>query len=201
MLFRSPGPITEVACWAHCRRKIFDVWDATKSPVAKEALDRIAAVYVIEEKARFAPTAERVEHRKETAPLIEAFFTWAKATEARLSAKSALAEAFRYTIKRREALTRFVTDGRLEADNNIAENAMRGIALGRKNYLFAGSDTGGDRAASMYTIVQTAKLNDVNPEAYLRDTLTRIAEGHPINRIGELMPWSPFMQEPSCDAP
>jgi len=185
----KPGPITEVACWVHCRRKIFDVWDATKSPVAKEALDRIAAIYVIEDKARFAPVAERVEHRKETAPLIEAFFTWTKATEARLSAKSALAEAFRYTIKRREALTRFVTDGRLEADNNIAENAMRKIALGRRNYLFAGSDSGGERAACIYTLVASAKLNGINPETYLKEILTRIAEGHPINRIDELMPW------------
>jgi transposase len=185
----KPGPITEVACWAHCRRKIFDVWDATKSPVAKEALDRIAAVYVIEDKARFAPAGERVEHRKETAPLLDAFFAWAKATEAKLSAKSALAEAFRYTIKRREALTRFVTDGRLEADNNIAENAMRKIALGRKNYLFAGSDSGGERAASIYTILASAKLNGINPETYLKDILTRIAEGHPINRIDALLPW------------
>jgi transposase len=185
----KPGPITEVACWAHCRRKIFDVLEATKSPVAKEALDRIAAIYVIEDKARFAPIAERVEHRKETAPLIEAFFTWAKATEAKLSAKSALAEAFRYTIKRREALTRFVTDGRLEADNNIAENAMRKIALGRRNYLFAGSDSGGERAASIYTLVASAKLNGINPKIYLKDILTRIAAGHPINRIDELMPW------------
>ena len=108
---------------------------------------------------------------------------------AKLSAKSELAEAFRYTIKRRDALTRFVTDGRLEVDNNIAENAMRGIALGRKNYLFAGSDTGGERAAAIYTIVQTAKLNGVNPEAYLGISLAKIAEGHPINRIDELMPW------------
>jgi len=108
---------------------------------------------------------------------------------AKLSAKSALAEAFRYTLKRREALSRFVTDGRLEADNNIAENALRGIALGRKNYLFAGADTGGERAAALYTIVQTAKLNGVNPQAYLRDTLAKIADGHPINRIDELMPW------------
>ena len=185
----KPGPIVEVACWAHCRRKIFDVWEQTKSPVAKEALDRIAAVYVIEDKARFAPAAERVEHRKETAPLLEAFFTWAKATEAKLSAKSDLAEAFRYIIKRREALMRFVTDGRLEADNNIAENAMRKIALGRRNYLFAGSDSGGERAASIYTLVATARLNGLNPEAYLKDILTRIADGHPINRIDELMPW------------
>ena len=185
----KPGPITEVACWAHCRRKIFDVWEATKSPVAKEALDRIAAIYVIEDKARFAPVAERVEHRAETAPLIAAFFTWAKATEGKLSAKSALAEAFRYTIKRREALTRFVTDGRLEADNNIAENGMRKIALGRRNYLFAGSDSGGERAASIYTLVASATLNGINPETYLKDVLTKIAEGHPINRIDELMPW------------
>jgi transposase len=185
----KPGPTTEVACWAHCRRKIFDVWDATKSPVAKEALDRIAAVYVIEEKARFAPTAERVEHRKETAPLIEAFFAWAKATEAKLSAKSTLAEAFRYTIKRREALTRFVTGGRLEADNNIAENAMRGIALGRRNYLFAGSDRGGQRAAAMYSLIATAKLNDVDPRAWLADVLRRIGD-HPASRLDEILPWN-----------
>jgi transposase len=185
----KPGPITEVACWAHCRRRFFDVWDANKSPVAKEALDRIAAVYRIEDKARFAPAAERVAHRTETTPRLEAFFTWAEATVAKLAAKSALAEAFRYTIKRREALSRFLTDGRLEADNNIAENAIRAIALGRRNYLFAGADTGGERAASIYTIVQTARLNGANPEAYLKDVLTRIAERHPINRINELMPW------------
>ena len=185
----DPGPITEVACWAHCRRKFFDVWETTKSPVATEALDRIAAVYVIEAKARLAPAAERLAHRVDTGPLLDAFFEWAGKTVGKLSAKSALAEAFRYTIKRRAALSRFVTDARLEADNNIAENAMRAIALGRKNYLFAGSDTGGDRAASMYTIMQTAKLNGVNPETYLKDTLAKIAEGHPISRIGELLPW------------
>ena len=185
----ATAAITEVACWAHCRRKFFDVWQATKSPVAKEALDRIAAIYVIAAKAQFAPAAERVEHRKETAPLLDAFFTSADATVVKLSAKSALAEAFRYTIKRRKALSRFVTDGRLEADNNIAENAMRAIAVGRKNYLFCGSDTGGDRAASIYTLVQTAKLNGVNPETYLKGILTKIADGHPINRINELMPW------------
>ena len=186
---RKPGPIIEVACWAHCRRKIFDVWETTKSPVAKEALDRIAAIYVIETKARFAPPAERVAHRCETAPLLDAFFAWAEATLAKLSAKSELAEAFRYILKRRVQLSRFVTDGRLEADNNIAENAMRAIAVGRKNYLFAGSDAGGERAAAIYTIVQTARLNGLNPEAYLTDILTKIAAGHPINRLSELMPW------------
>jgi transposase len=192
----KPGPIIEVACWAHCRRKFFDVWEATKSPAAREALDRIAAIYAIEAKAQFAPAAERVAHRTETAPLLDAFFAWANAALARLSAKSALAEAFHYTIKRRVALSRFLTDGRLEVDNNIAENAMRAIALGRKNYLFAGSDAGGSRAAAIYTIVQTAKLNGVNPEAYLTDVLTRIAEGHPINRINELMPWRTIVATP-----
>ena len=185
----TPGPITEVACWAHCRRKFFDVWEATQSPLAKEALDRIAAVYAIEDKARFAPAAERVEHRKATASLLEAFFVWANATVGKLSGKLELAKAFRYTITRREALTRFVTDGRLEADNNVAENAMRGIALGRRHYLFAGSNSGGERAAAIYTLVATAKLNGLNPEAYLKDILTRIADGHPINRIDALMPW------------
>jgi transposase len=185
----KPGPITEVACWAHCRRKFFDVWETTKSPVAKEALDRIAAVYAIEAKARFAPAAERVEHRKATAPLLAAFFAWANASVVKLSGKLELAKAFRYAITRREALTRFVTDGRLEADNNVAENAMRGIALGRRNYLFAGSNSGGERAAAIYTLVTTAKLNGLNPETYLRDILAKIAEGHTINRIDELLPW------------
>jgi transposase len=185
----KPGPITEVACWAHCRRKFYDVWEATKSPVAKEALDRIAAIYAIENKARFAPAAERVEHRRETAPLLETFFDWAKATVLKLSVKLELAKAFRYTIDRREALTRFVTDGRLEVDNNVAENAMRGISLGRKNYLFCGSDAGGERAAAIYTLVATAKLNGLNQEAYLRDILAKVAEGHTINRIDELVPW------------
>jgi transposase len=186
----ATAAITEVACWAHCRRKIFDVWETTKSAVAKTALDQIAEFYAIEDKARFAPPAERLAHRAAAIPLLEAFFAWAEATERKLSARSELAQALRYIITRRTALTRFASDARLEPDNNIAENAMRGIALGRKNWLFAGSDAGGERAAAMYSILQTAKLNDVNPEAYLTDTLTRIADGHPINRISELMPWA-----------
>jgi transposase len=185
----KPGPFMEVACWAHTRRGFFDDWEQHKSPTAKQALDRIAAIYAIEARAAFAPIAERVERRRELAPLLDDFFAWAHATVAKLSAKANLAEAFRYALNRREALSRFVTDGRLEIDNNIAENAMRCIAVGRKNYLFAGSDTGGERAASIYTIVRTAKLNGVNPETYLRDVLTKIAEGHTINRIHELMPW------------
>jgi transposase len=185
----KPGPITEVACWAHTRRGFFEEWEHRKSPTAKEALDRIAAIYAIETRAAHVPIAERVSLRRETAPLVAAFFNWASAMTAKLSAKSSLAGAFNYAINRREALSRFITDGRLEVDNNIAENAMRCVALGRKNYLFAGSNAGGDRAASIYTLLQTAKLNGVNPEAYLRDTLTKIADGHPINKVDELVPW------------
>jgi transposase len=182
--------ITEVACSSHCRRNLFDLWQATKSAVAKVALDRIAEFYAIEDQARFAPPAERLAHRTALIPLLEAFFAWAQATERKLSARSELAKALRYITTRRTALTRFASDARLEADNNIAENAIRGIALGRRNWLFAGSDAGGKRAAVMYSILQTAKLNAVNPEAYLTDTLARIADGHPINRIAELMPWA-----------
>lgn len=187
---KDPGPITEVGCWSHCRRKLFDVWEATKSPVAREAIDQIAAFYEIEASARFTPPDERLAHRAALPELLDAFFTWAETTERKLSAKSALAEALRYAITRRAALTRFATDPRLEADNNIAENALRGIALGRRNWLFAGSNEGGHRAAAIITILQTAKLNGLNPQAYLTETLTRIADGHPINRIAELLPWT-----------
>jgi transposase len=185
----KPGPITEVACWAHTRRGFFDEWEQHKSPTAKQALDRIGALYAVEARAAFAPMAERVERRGQAAPLVNEFFAWAEAMTAKLSAKSNLAGAFRYAINRRDALSRFITDGRLEIDNNIAENAMRSIAFGRKNYLFAGSDTGGERAAAIYTLVQTAKLNAMNPEAYLRDILAKIADGHNINKIDALLPW------------
>jgi transposase len=179
---KGPGPITEVGCWAHCRRKLFDVWEATKSPVAREAVD--------ENTARFTPPEERLSHRAALPELLDGFFTWAETTERKLSAKSALAEALRYAVTRRAALTRFATDARLEADNNIAGNAIRGIALGRRNWLFAGSDEGGHRAATVITILQTAKMNGLNPQIYLTDILTRIADGHPINRINELLPWA-----------
>ncbi|MFC2255080.1 IS66 family transposase [Labrys portucalensis] len=187
-----PGRIMEVACWAHCRRKIFDAWEATAPPVAKEALDRIAQLYAVEAEARGKSGAERLVIRAASKPLLAGLFAWMEATGSKLSARSALAEAFRYTLKRRVALSRFVDDGRLEADNNIAENALRGIAIGRKNYLFAGSDAGGERAAAIYTLIGTAKLNGINPEAWLTDVLSRIANGHPINRINELLPWNAY---------
>ena len=186
----APGRIVEVACWAHCRRKYFDVWEATQSSIAKEALDRIAALYAIEAAARFKPVADRLARRAAAKPLVDDFFAWADTVLRKLSAKSALAEAFRYTTGRGAALTRFLDHGELEIDNNRAENCLRGIALGRRNWTFAGSDAGGHRAAAMYTLIETAKLNDIDPEAYLRDVLDRIAKGHPINRIGQLLRWN-----------
>jgi transposase len=184
------GPITEVACWAHCRGNIFEVWETTKSPVAKAGLNQSALIYAIEDKPRFAPPAARLAHRAATIPPLDAFFTWAQTTQRKLSARSALAEALRYIIKRRTALSRFAADARLEADNNIAENPIRCFALGRRNWLFAGSNSGGEPAAAMYSILQTAKLNGVNPQASLADMLTRIAASYPINPIDQLMPWA-----------
>jgi len=165
-------------------------WDTTDTLGMEDVVSNESLANLLREERRFAPPAERLAHRADTIPLIDAFFAWAETTERKLSARSGLAEALRYMIKRRIALSRFAADARLEADNNIAENAIRPIALGRRNWLFAGSNTGGERAASMYSILQTAKLNNLNPEAYLADILAKIADGHPINRIDELMPWA-----------
>jgi transposase len=182
--------VTEAACWAHVRRKFFDVHAANASPIAKEALDRIAALYAIEAHIRGWPPDERQRYREHhAAPLITALKAWLEAALPKLSGKSDSAGAMRYGLSRWQALTRFVHDGRIEIDNNTAERSIRGIALGRKNYLFAGSDTGGDRAAAIYSLIETCKLNAIDPEAYLRDILTRIAD-HKINRIAELLPWN-----------
>ena len=165
-------------------RKILDT-----TPIAKEALERIGALYGIEEKARGSPLDERRRLRQaEAKPLLAALKAWLEATRPKLSGKTELAAAMRYTLSRWTALTCYSEDGRFEIDNNAAERAIRGIALGRKNYLFAGSDTGGERAAAIYSLTETAKLNGLDPEAYLRDILTRIAD-HPVNRIAELLPW------------
>jgi transposase len=183
------GRVTEAACWAHVRRKFFDIHISQGSPVALQALERISALYAIEEQIRRLPPDERQRLRQEKArPLLDELKTWLEGTARRLSAKSELASAMRYALGRWLALTRYLDDGRLEIDNNTVERALRGVALGRKNYLFAGSDEGGKRAAAIYSLIETAKLNGLDPEAYLRDVLARIAD-HPINRIAELLPW------------
>jgi transposase len=191
------GLVTEAACWAHVRRKFFDVHLATESPIAKEALDRIGALYKIESDIRGKPPDERRRCREEkTMPLLVGLKTWLESTLPKLSGKSDLAAAMRYALNRWDALIRYAHDGRIEIDNNAAERSIRGIALGRKNYLFAGSDTGGERAAAIYSLIETAKLNGLDPEAYLRDVLNRIPD-HKINRVAELLPWNWHCTKPA----
>lgn len=184
------GRITEAACWAHVRRKFYDFATANDSPVADEALRRIGLLYEIESDIRGQPPDQRRQVRQARAgPVLADFKTWLGQELQKLSKKSALAGVIRYALPRWPALTRYVDDGLLEIDNNIAERALRTVALGRKNYLFAGSDAGGERAALIYSLIGSAKLNGIDPQAYLTHVLAVIAT-HPINRIDELLPWN-----------
>ncbi|HEX5326644.1 MAG TPA: IS66 family transposase [Acetobacteraceae bacterium] len=184
------GHITEAGCWAHVRRKFFDVHAAIGSPIAKEALDRIGQLYSVEETIKgLPPDHRRRERQQRSKPIAEALAAWADETVRKLSRKSELAAAFRYMRGRWAALVRCCDDGRLALDNNAAERALRGVAIGRKNWLFAGSDAGGRHAAAMYSLIESAKLNGINPQHYLADVLARIAD-HPARRIAELLPWN-----------
>ena len=185
----APAPLIEVACWSHARRKIYDVHVATKSPAAAEALEMIARLFAIEAEIKGKTPAQRAAARRERAiPILDELRAFLDATLAKISGKSDFARAIRYATSRWAALTRYLDDGRLEMSNNAAERAIRPLALGRKNYLFAGSDEGGRRAATIYTLIETARLNDIDPEAWLADVIARIAD-HPINRIDDLLPW------------
>jgi transposase len=184
----AKGDILEAACWAHARRKFFEIHQVQGSPIAAEALKRIAALYAIESTVRGKPPDIRLKGREKARPILDAFHVWLLDTRRHLSKKSGLAEAIGYALNHWQALIRYASDGRIEIDNNAAERALRAVALGRKNFLFAGSDAGGDRAAAIYSLVGSAKLNGLDPEAYLRFVIERIAD-YRISELDDLLPW------------
>ncbi len=185
------GAVTLAFCWAHVRRKFFEIQAATPAPIAAEALARIGALYAIEREIRSlsAPTRQTIRQNR-AGPILVAMKPWLEAKLAAVSGKSTIAEAIRYALSRWQGLIRFLDDGRIEIDNNVVERAMRPIALGRKNHLFAGSDEGGRYWAVHASLIETAKMNDLDPQAYLADVLVKIANRHPMSRIDELLPWA-----------
>ncbi|MCB1359122.1 IS66 family transposase [Halodurantibacterium flavum] len=182
--------LREAACWAHLRRDFHDEWSKTKSEIAREALDRIGALYDIEREITGRSADIRLAARqKHSAPKVGAFFAWAESQLALIPGKSDLAKAFRYGLSRRASFSLFLEDGRVAIDNNPAERALRPIGIGRKNWLFAGADTGAETLARAMTIIETAKMNGLDPQAYLADILARVHD-HKINRLDELLPWN-----------
>jgi transposase len=198
---RKPGPIVEALCWSHARRKFFELADIAAnarrgktatpiSPIALEAVRRIDALFDVEREINGLSAAKRLAMRKErSVSLVAALESWMRAERAKLSRHAAVAKAIDYMLRRWPSFTRFLDDGHICLSNNAAERALRGLALGRKSWLFAGSERGAERAALMYTLIQTAKLNDVDPQAWLADILARIAN-HLVNRLDELLPWN-----------
>jgi len=191
----APGPdgtvrVREAACWAHLRRDFHDVWKATGSEIAKDALDRIGALYDIEREINGLPAAQRLEFRThQSEHRAEAFHDWMNAQLFRLPGKGDLAKAMRYALTRWPSFRLFLEDGRVAMDNNAAERAVKPVVIGRKNWMFAGSDAGGETLADAMTIIETAKMSGLNPEAYLTDILARIND-HPNPRLAELLPWN-----------
>jgi transposase len=187
---RKPGPIIEAACWAHGRRKLFVLAEVAKAPLAIEAVRRIDAIFDVEREINGLTAEQRLAIRQvRVAPLVASLEQWMRAERGRLSRHADVAKAMDYMLKRWDAFTRFLDDGRICLTNNAAERGLRGIALGRRSWLFAGSDRGGERAAAMYSLIVSAKLNDVDPRAWLADVLARIAD-HPVQRLHELLPWN-----------
>jgi transposase len=186
---RRPGPVTEAACWAHARRKFFDLARLAKAPIAVEAVAKIDALFAIEREINGLAPSERLAARNDRIrPLMVHLEIWLRDQRTKLSPNSETAKAINYILNRWTAFTRFLDDGRLCISNNAAERALRGIAVGRHNWTFAGSDEGGRRAAAIYTLVETAKLNSIDVQAWLADVLARLPD-HPARRITELLPW------------
>lgn len=187
---RQPGPIIEAACWAHARAEFFDLAKLAKAPIALEAVRRMDELFVLERDINGKSPQERRAARQELSkPLVEALEVWLCEQRAKVSSKSEIAKAINYSLNHREAFTRFLHDGRICLSNNAAERAVRGIAVGRRNWTFAGSDAGGQRAAAVYSLVETCKLNNVDPQAWLAYVLAHLPE-HPAKRIDELLPWN-----------
>jgi transposase len=197
---RKPGPITEAGCWAHARRKLFALADiaskarnqkpTTISPIAFEAVQKFDAIFALERSINgLSPEARVAQRRKDIAPAVNDLIEWMRRERAKLSRHNEVAKAMDYMLKRIDVFTRFLKDGRICLSNNAAERELRGIALGRRSWLFAGSDRGGERAAVMLTLIQTARLNDLDPQAWLADVLARIAD-HKITELAALLPWN-----------
>jgi transposase len=187
---REGGALTEAACWAHARRKIHDVYINTQTTTAEEALKRIGELYAIEEEIRGLTTAERLAARQSRSkPRLASLHEWLVEKSATLSKKSRLGEAFAYALNQWDALCYYCNDGLAEPDNNAAERALRAVCLGKKNFIFFGSDHGGDRGALLYGLIGTCRLNGIDPEAYLRHILSVLPEW-PSNKVAELLPWN-----------
>jgi transposase len=187
---RKPGRIVEAACWGHGRRKLFVLADIAKAPLAIEAVRRIDVIFDIEREINGHSADQRLAVRRaRVKPLVASLEQWMRGERGKLSRHADVAKAMDYMLKRWEAFTRFLDDGRICLTNNAAERSLRGVALGRKSWLFAGSDRGGERSAAMYSLIVTAKLNDVDPRAWLADVLARVAD-HPASRLTELLPWN-----------
>ena len=187
---RKPDPVIQALCWAHGRRNFFQLAELAKAPVAIEAVQRIDAIFDVERTINGLPIEQRRAVRQvQIAPLVNDLQDWMRDIRGKMSRHADVAKAIDYMLKRWPAFRRFLDDGRICLTNNAAERALRGIALGRKAWLFAGSDRGGERAASMYSLIVTAKLNDVDPRAWLADVLTRISD-HPASHLHELLPWN-----------
>jgi len=188
---KGGGPITVAHCWSHARRKLREVFDRDGSEIAAEGLRRIAELYRIEAEIRGACPGQRLSARKaRTAPMVESFGKWLADAQSRVSAKSRLGEKLGYVHRHWDGLQTFLTDGRVEIDSNGVENLIRPIALNRKNALFAGHDEGGKAWGRIASLIETAKINGVEPFAYLKATLEAIAQGHPKDRLDDLLPWN-----------